>query len=245
MKFKSTDDMKMFLLEMSRMDLLTEVEVGWVPSNELVEFFISKRGELTKSIKDFRKSQNTKQQWRKQRYKIMRGIKNFHRSTKGKQFHRSLGRFIATRFSGQSPLDYYKDKKSAGESLSVFESLDTLKAISSLRTHVYIESEYFMPFSEYVEFLELSDEVLESSFVVEKKLLRYDFEIGEEEIDILGRVVTPSVLIDEVHKILVPPDKGYPSVEAHVFNNGVKTYEEKLNLGWTLFESLEEAFGPK
>lgn len=235
MKFKSTDDKKMFLLELSRIDLLSSVSVEWEPEKELIELFIQKRGELTKSVKDFRKSQNAKAQWRRHRHKIMRGIKNFHKSTKGKQFHRALGKFIATRFTGNSALT---DRETAkGESLSLIDSLDTLKAISSLRTHMYIEAEYFMPFSEYVEFLEFSDEVLESSFIVEKKLLRYDTKIDEQEIDILARVVEPKVLIDvilcgrtDIHTI-------------NVFDGIVKTYEEKLNLGSTAFESLKEAIG--
>lgn len=243
MKFKSTDDKKMFLLEMSRIDLLPSVSVEWEPDRELVELFIQKRGELTKSVKDFRKSQNTKSQWRKHRHKIMRGIKNFHRSTKGKQFHRSLGKFIATRFTGDSPLAYYRDKENTQEeSLTVFESLSTLKGISSLRTHLYIESEYFMPFSEYVEFLELSDEVLESSFIVEKKLLRYDTEIDEQEVDILGRVVTPRVLLDCLADVVLGPTN---PILAEQFDKMTKTFEHKLDFGSTLFESMKDAWDDK
>lgn len=239
MKFKSTDDKKMFLLEMSRIDLLDKVSVEWEPDKELIELFITKRGELTKTVKDFRKSQNAKQQWRKHRHKIMRGIKNFHKSTKGKQFHRSLGRFIATRFTGETPLDHYKDMKSSGESLSVFDSLETLKSISSLRTHIYIESEYFMPFSEYVEFLELSDEVLESSFVVEKKLLRYDAQIDEKEMDILGRVVTPGVLVDcLVIEVLGSANPIMPDRFAAMTTK----FEDRINFGLPIYESLAEAW---
>lgn len=241
MKFKSTDDKKMFLLEMERIDLLSKVAVEWEPERALIELFIQKRGELTKSVKDFRKSQNAKAQWRKHRHKIMRGIKNFHKSTKGKQFHRSLGRFIATRFTGDSPLDYYKDKEAPSESLSVFESLETLKAISSLRTHVYIESEYFMPFSEYVEFLELSDEVLESSFAIERKLLRYDPKIDEADVDILGRVITPRVLVDCMMETI---GSSVPILDEQ-FDKMAKKFEERLDLGSSLYEAMTEAWDAK
>lgn len=235
MKFKNIDDKKMFLLEMSKIDMISQVCEEWEPTTELIELFIGKRGELTKSIKDFRRSQATKSQWRQHRHKIMRGIKNFHRSTKGKQFHRSLGRFIATRFTGQSIFQKDPPERESDEALSVFDSLDTLKAISSLRTHIYIESEYFMPFSEYVEFLELSDELLESSFMVEKKLLRYDLVVDEKELDILARVITPAVMID----CLLQRTPG--KVKPEDFDRVVEVYEDKLNSGLSVFEALQEA----
>ena len=68
--------------------------------------FIKKRRGLVSRLKDMQKSGKTKAQWRTGRWKIMRGIKRFHRSTEGKRFHRQLGRFLATRDTDKGILSY-------------------------------------------------------------------------------------------------------------------------------------------
>lgn len=200
MKFRSIEDKKMFLLELEQIELLPEVSEDWKPTEDLMELFIKKRSTLVGGLKNFRQSQNAKQSWRHNRYKIMRGIKKFHGSTKGKQFHRSLGRFLATRFTGGSL--FKRDKPDEAHTGDIhLELVETLKSLASLRTHVYIEFEYFMPLSEHVEFLQFTDEVLESVLVMEKQLLRWDSEFSEENLDILARAVDEKILIDEIVRV--------------------------------------------
>jgi hypothetical protein len=208
MKFANDDDKRLFLLEIERFDLLPEVDAKWTPSADLVELFIQRRKGLINNLKDFRKSQNAKQAWRTNRYKMMKGIKKFHKSTKGKQMHRSLGRFLATRFTGDKEAISTKGIIAQGresEALSLDQVLEVLKALSSLRTHIYIEAEYYMPISEYVEFLEFVEDVLEASFTMERNLLRFDDNHTEQDIDIIIRAIDEDILVDEIRKITKQP----------------------------------------
>ena len=69
----------------------------------------------------------------------MTGVKKWHRSVEGKRFHRSLGRFLATRIPREGTLGL--KYRSAFESLT--NQSDALKAISSVRTHLYIDLDYY------------------------------------------------------------------------------------------------------
>ena len=165
MKFQSVEDKKYFLLELGRVDLLGKVTEEWEPEEELVELFIKRRKKLLQRLKDFRKSQIQKANWRRERWKYLRGIRRFHRSTAGKRFHRALGRFIATRT--------FRVGK-AGErsrTLSTFEAAEVLKALTSAKTHAYIELEYYMPLNEELDYLLFLEELVPAVERVEKWLI--------------------------------------------------------------------------
>lgn len=143
MKFKNAEDIKMFLLDTGRIDLMENVEANFEPSKEILELFLQKRTGLISGLKNFRKSQDAKSMWRKNRVDIMRGIKSFHKSTEGKRFHRNLGRFIATRtFTG------FLTGRKLSENLNISEKSEIVKAISSVKTHLFIEMEYYHPLYE-------------------------------------------------------------------------------------------------
>lgn len=48
-------------------------------------------------IPSFRKSMDTKYQWLRNRFKMMRGIMQFHNSFEGRKFHRQLTRYLILR----------------------------------------------------------------------------------------------------------------------------------------------------
>ncbi len=102
-------------------------------------------------VKDFRKSQNAKRAWRLNRREYMGAIKNWHKSTQGKKFHRQLATF------NQYKNDHY-------EGLAKDEEL---VAVMSMRTHLMIESRYFVPdYKEHVafnEFFYVADTILASA----------------------------------------------------------------------------------
>lgn len=167
MKFKSEEDIKLFLVDADRVDLLNEVNSEFKPSQELVELFLQKRTGLLSGLKNFRKSQDSKGMWRKHRADIMRGIKSFHRSTEGKRFHRNLGRFIATRtFTG------YLTGRKLGEALTIYEKSEIVKAISSIKTHLFIEMEYYHPIYEQAGLEELVFDHLDEINDIEMKVIR-------------------------------------------------------------------------
>lgn len=210
MKFYDQNDMSLFLVEVCRPDLLSQVSDGYTPTDDLVEILLHKRRGIIGSLKDFRKSQNTKGHWRKNRYSIMRGIKRFHKSTKGKRFHRELGNFLTRKLFDRSIMD--KDSRMfpnrakrdasehlVGESLLFLtEAVDMLKSLSSLKTHLYIESQYYMPLYEHSEFSMFSEELLIGAQNLERACLYQDEFACEEDLDIIFRAIIPEYLIGAV-----------------------------------------------
>lgn len=142
--------------------------------------FIRKRHGLIKRVKDRQRSRETKKQWRHNRWKILKGIKRFHKSTQGKRFHRQLGRFLALRdFKG--PLAYR-------------EARDLVMPISSVLTHAFLEQDYFMPLSEQINYELFCDEVYEEVLTILDKLQGTRKDISGHE-DFLCRICETTALI--------------------------------------------------
>lgn len=130
MKFREDSDKVLFLLDIN--SDIKESNIHEI-SSEQQELFLKKRGrEKTFELKNFRKSQLAKHNWRAKKLKYLRGIRKFHRSIAGKKFHRSLSRFLLTRES--------------------YDRVDLLKSASSLKTHLYIDLDYYRGLDEAVDF---------------------------------------------------------------------------------------------
>lgn len=135
-----------FKKESDRLFLEEEAKKSGV---SLEEQFL-KRRKLEIGLTDWERRLNQKQNWREKRFKYLQGIRKFHRSTKGKEFHRRLGRFLATRDTS-SKLAYYQgiqDKERFLESLrfdKVDEYREFLISVLSALTHALIEERYFEP----------------------------------------------------------------------------------------------------
>lgn len=116
-----------------------------VQASGMNEFeFIRKRQDRVKTLKDFRKSQTQKANWRHNRFGMMKGIKAFHKSIAGKKFHRKMGNFLATRdFSG----------------LRYNETLELIPLISSMLTHTFLELDYWKNLDDQIEYSIFADEV--------------------------------------------------------------------------------------
>lgn len=187
MKFKSIKDVQLFLFEIGKTNLIESIKDStWAPPPELIQEFITGRRALIPKLKDFRKSQNTKQSWRKNRYKMKKGIKAFHKSTEGKKFHRSLGRYLATRVS-----------KSNRHNENYNDKYDALKGLSSLRTHLYIESGYYKPLEEQLDFELFMDEVVPITLSEELYTYKDNCLVNEQDLDILCRSITLEDLLKE------------------------------------------------
>ncbi len=203
MKFSSTVDIQMFLCEIGRTDLLGKIDEKYKPSDDLVELFIKKRRKKTRKLKDFKKAQMTASQWRKDRFKMMRGIKDFHSSTKGRQMHRSIGRFLATREFGGGIFA----RESNG---NLGEIADILKALSSARTQGYIGLDFYKPLSEQVDYEIFLEEMIPVLERIEHGLL-VGKEISKDDLDFLVRLTDPKVILDEVSKTI--PLKSFDVLE--------------------------------
>lgn len=165
MKFSCLEDIHVFLIEINQTHLIGEVDEQFCPTDEMVGDFIKRRSGLQKKLKDNKKSSGTKSQWRQNRYEMMKGIKSFHKSTKGKRFHRRLGKFLATRIT--------RDKeKNPSHDESVVEKSEFLKALNSAKTHFFIELEYFHQIEEQIQIEEIIFEYAFSLFrSIETKII--------------------------------------------------------------------------
>jgi len=198
MRLRDSSDKLSFLIEVDRVDLLDQE----IP-DELFEKFIKQRKEIVPKLKEISKSQAQRRNWRVNRRKIMKGIRKFHRSTKGKKFHRQLGRFLANR-SVIPKSELFKNRKSKrvifGENIQ-----DLLTAISSVRTHLYIDLGYYKTLDEEVEYNLVLDEVLPTLDSVERKL-RLDEDIDELEYETLLRLIDSEIL-EELFNVKIDEDK--------------------------------------
>lgn len=186
MKFINTDDKKLFLIEIEKVNLLDSVNEQWEPSAELMELFHDRREKLVPSFKDFRRSQSSKKAWRQNRYSMLKGVRQFHKSTAGKRMHRTLGDYLATHITKN---DY---------SLTGEAKYEALKSLSSLRTHLYIEAPYYRPIDEQIEFDNFLDEVLYASLREENRIFENKKESDEKDIDILCRAVELKPLLQSI-----------------------------------------------
>lgn len=198
MKFLSNEDKKLFLIESNRIDLFETVDDAWEPSPELLELYVKRRKELISKRKEFRRSQSSKESWRKNRYTMLKGIRKYHKSTYGKRMHRALGDFLATKISNKESTDRGEMK------------YESLKAMSSLRTHLYIEASYYMPVDEQLDFDDFMDEAVYASIREERRIFEETKEYDEKDIDILCRCTDPKTLLQCVCEL-----------------NG-KTYDDKM-----------------
>ena len=189
MKFKNVHDMQLFLLEIG--EKISLAHDGFEPDQQMLELYLTGRRSMLPKLKNFRRSQASKEAWREYRYKYMKGIKGFHKSTEGKRFHRSLGRFLATRESGMRFL-----KNEALDLSLANEWVEALKAISSLRTHLFIELDYYHAISEEVDLHILVEEAIPSLSRLEEALTM-GLIPTTEDVDLLLALIEPRALLEE------------------------------------------------
>lgn len=197
MKFQTNVDAQLFLVEIGRLDLVEGATRELEPDPAMLEAFIAKRRELIKPLKNFRRSQATKAAWRTHRQKFMRGVDRFRRSTTAKRFHRELGRFLATRVTRDKSKHRKvgdttdKDRKMGtrrSEELAIYEAGAALKSLSSVKTHAYIELEYYQPVEQEVDYWLFLEQFLPLVSSVEGKVLGEQLaDITDEELDVLLR----------------------------------------------------------
>jgi len=147
MKFKNTtDEMQYKLLR------LDEVEVR-------------KRLKIVTKAKDHKKARTAKDQWRRGKLSLRKGLAKWHKSTSGKRFHRALGRFNSLRETAGYQW-YYKlrDDNTIIPSkdmklLSMEQVNDALLSLSSIETHLNIELGFYEPdpeaMSQFIEIVEM------------------------------------------------------------------------------------------
>ncbi|MCI4409113.1 MAG: hypothetical protein JHC26_08485 [Thermofilum sp.] len=141
----------------------------FLKSGMSLDEFLVERGKLEVGLVDFERSQRQKQNWRKHRWKYLKGIRRFHSSTEGKRFHRNLARYLATRDSDSLLKLYQAEKEKERERgndhrldvRKVSENLEFLIAALSAGVHGLIEKRYYnVSIDEAVEYDLFLEELL-------------------------------------------------------------------------------------
>jgi len=156
---------------------------------DLNEETIKKNLKIKKLSVDRKKSTAMKNQWRRNKLKLKKGIEKWHKSTQGKRFHRALGRFNALRtekfkslkedagyltyyqwnnvfkdgdVSKPFKFDYTDDELNKLIPISQDEISLALDGLTSIEKHLLIELDYFEPDMEsYVEYLDIVESAIE------------------------------------------------------------------------------------
>lgn len=191
MIFRAKEEVQQFLIEINQTHRVGTIkDKDYKPTEEEMSSFIKSRGSIIPKLKSFRKSQDGKENWRKNRYSMMAGIKKWHASTDGKRFHRALGRYNAMH-------DYRREPKESFIENRISDVVETLKALSSLRTHLFIELDYYHPLNEQVDLEILMEESHPVIQRIEECLLTCR-KIREEDIDFIIRLIEPQSLFHEL-----------------------------------------------
>ena len=160
-------------------------------SGSFKDMFIRNRKELVGRMKDYKKSKAAERGWKGKHYTYLKGIKRFHRSTRGKKFHRLLGRYLSGRLMSR------RMKSENFYDLGI--------ALSSVMTHALLEKAYYMPdLTEAVEYEEFSEFVIPEISRILLEIDNGEYQL-ENHADFLLRLVHPSVLIEELAEELQKP----------------------------------------
>ena len=181
MKFKTDEDRIKFLIDSGNLKLINlspeDLDEGMFSS------FIKTRRNLVSNLRDFKKSNRQTSVWKEQRFKYLQGIKRFHNSIQGKRLHRTMGRFLATRIFNLNP-----NNLRSRSMLRASES--SLKAVSSVRSHAYIELEYTYPILEEVQLYDWLEYAIPLLNNLEMKLFEDNsYQPTDDELELLLRVV--------------------------------------------------------
>jgi hypothetical protein len=228
-KFQSDRDAKLFLIEIGRMDEIANATRELKPTDEMIGLLKKARRGVSRGLKSFRRSQAGKQSWRKHSAEIMRGIKAFHRSTEGKRFHRNLSRFLLRKeFTGYltgRPL------ASRNESMDFWEKADVIKAVSSAKTHLFIELEYYHPLYEQMGLEELALNHLSELSNIEQKIL-HDELISESDYSLLGLLTETNAVVkslaDKSGKSADEVEKMWKKIKQSLIDQGKSEDDENF-----------------
>lgn len=155
---------------------------------KLDEMEVRKRLIKTSKAKDRKRSKAMKDHWRRNKAQLQKGIEKWHKSTKGKRFHRALGRFNALRET--AGYVYHNDlvpgatpSNNGVKHLSMDQVNDALLSLSSIGTHLNLELQYYEPdpeaMSQFLEIMKMFQE--DSSYLNAKLIMAYSS--GEIDMD--------------------------------------------------------------
>lgn len=218
--------------------VLTDGKDGNLEEQKIFELWEIKREGVIKSLLNFRKHRAAQDSWKRSPWKHLLGIKKFNKSIEGKRMHRKLGTFLATHLFNTRDKETHgfqtafgrddADKKHLSMTKESYHDVSsTLVALSSLRTHLYIESEYAYPsLSESVEVASLVDFAIPLLNDVEKRLFESQdlfVELDPLSVELLYRLTERSVTLRCIAEHVNMDEKEINSKYRKCFSESQKT----------------------
>lgn len=243
MKFYSKLDAQMFLVEIENVKGISDISESYLPTNEELTSFIKKRTPLVKKLKDYRKSATQKANWRENRYKMMKGIKAFHKSVEGKRYHRRLSRFLSSRITREKS----KETNEELEFKTLMEKQGTLKGLNAAKQHLFVELEYFHTLDEQIEIEEfLIDYALPYFRTIEEKVVK-DVDLNDDELVFLFDLTEKNSIItslsDRLGKKFEETEKLWESIKQELENKDIAETNEAFYP--MFFKKLKEELDAK
>jgi len=230
LKFRHDADAQAFLVEIGIFENISEIKKDYKPNENQVEEFIKSRSGYTGGSKDIDKSNAQKKNWRKNKGKIKRGIKAFHKSVAGKKFHRNMGRFLATRITRDKLAD-------RNESFSILENMEYIKALNSAKQQLYIELDYFHALTEQAQLESLVINYAIPLFRdIEHKMV-FNEELDSNEFDFLVEMTGKDSLLLELSNLI--------DINVEKISEVWKSIIDKLNEEDFTLEQFNEEFAKK
>ena len=162
---------------------------GWnYDPSDPIQFreFTIQRDRKIKRVKDRKKSRAQQKNFKKNRREYMKGIKRFHKSSKGKRFHRNLGRFLAT--------------TAQREGCTAHVTPRNIVEIVSAKIHLNIGGEYLVPgYLEAAEFALFREQANERLLEI-LSLVESGDRLDEDDLYFLMHLVHPKAIKDTMHE---------------------------------------------
>lgn len=192
----------------------------------LNEIEVRKRLQITTKAIDHKKSRAMKDHWRRNKAELQKGIDKWHKSTKGKRFHRALGRFNALRET--AGYIYYNDitpgpavytPSEEMKHLSLEQVNDALLGLSSIGTHLNIELQYYEPdpeaMNQFIKIVKMFNE--DASYLNSKLIMAYSS----------GEILLEDyVLLNDIIQFFLDPKMYvYAKRENEGFSNDIDTID--------------------
>ena len=229
MKFKNEIDEKQYkLLNLNEAIIRKRLS--------LADKILSKNRQRVKSMKD---------NWRRNKHKILKGLKKWHKSTQGKRFHRALGRFNALR-EKKIIKDFYESNKIQPVKINYDSITDALLSLSSIETHLLLELQYYEPnFDSFLQFLEIVENFMDDVYPIKIALVQA-YKNGEIQSDIyISLIELIQLFLDPVMYLYIKRDQN--GMNNNINQNPDLTeqlnkIQEYSNKNINLFDKIDEFF---
>jgi hypothetical protein len=216
LKFRNNTDKELLLQELKEDNEIDVSDIdlddpekfeAFIQRTDIKKYLVGRRKNLLKRLKDFRRSQLQKHNWRAGRYKYLKGIRQFSKSVEGKRFHRNLARFMATRgiltrapakkaeYGTSSRLREDQNYLEIGNTfLNRYDTTDLLMLVTAFTNRLMLETRYYLQPSEEADYLLMLEMVLPELFAlcnrISESITNYDdFELKEDDIYLLDSLL--------------------------------------------------------